>query len=360
MQRILQRFFFCFKYFDHCAGFSMSYMNDVSFLNQISSRLLLFKKVSDSTWNCRCPICGDSKKDPRKARGFFFRGSDCLFFKCHNCGISKSFSGILKMIDSALYKEYLFRTMSQNPGRPQMLNKIAPLHPEIDMTTVSGCTMFDSHITTDESNLVVQFLSKRLIPRGQWHRLGWAHSIEEFYKSFPEEVHTPRISTDYTALIIPLVARGNTIPFGYQARRIDGLEPRYVTTIIDKRARRLFGYELVKLGWKHYVVEGPLDSLFLENSYAVCGSDMKDQVGNPNAVFVLDCEPRNNQIVKKYKGLIDLGAKVCMLPRHYDGLDINDLVLGGLDPKNEIIPLINANTYSGLTAQIYFETWRKV
>jgi len=50
----------------------MSLYVDQKYLNLISNRLPLFKKKKDNTYNCRCIICGDSKKKKSKARGYFF------------------------------------------------------------------------------------------------------------------------------------------------------------------------------------------------------------------------------------------------------------------------------------------------
>ena len=63
-----------------------------------------------------------------------------------------------------------------------------------------------------------------------------------------------------------------------------------------------------------YVVEGPLDSLFIPNTIAmvgaVCGQILL--VSTHRNDFVLDNEPRNPQIVNYNKKLIDMGHNVCM------------------------------------------------
>ena len=59
---------------------------------QIASRVRNFKRMNDTTWNWSCDVCGDSRKDTRKAR--FFAGSKnngALLVYCHNCGYSASF-----------------------------------------------------------------------------------------------------------------------------------------------------------------------------------------------------------------------------------------------------------------------------
>ena len=132
-----------------------------------------------------------------------------------------------------------------------------------------------------------------------------------------------------------------------------------MTVLSDKNEHRIFGAEQVNKTKPFYVVEGPIDSFFLDNSVAVCGSDL-GIVDHPNAIFILDCEPRNQQIVNKVKKLIDRGSKVCLLPpEEYYGMDLNDIVKN--DPGINLEELINNHIVSGaMTALVHFNRWRKV
>ena len=76
---------------------------DVKYINLISSRLSKFKKVKPNLYNCRCPICGDSKKNKNKARGYFYQVKNNTNYKCHNCGVNISFNNFLKEIDSTTH-----------------------------------------------------------------------------------------------------------------------------------------------------------------------------------------------------------------------------------------------------------------
>ena len=51
----------------------------------------------------RCPICGDSKKNPRKKRGYFFLSSSSYY--CFNCGVSMSGMQFLKHIAGAEFED---------------------------------------------------------------------------------------------------------------------------------------------------------------------------------------------------------------------------------------------------------------
>ena len=92
----------------------MSVYLDRKYLQLVSSRLPLFKRKSDNTYNCRCIICGDSQKKKTKARGYFFTNKTDLTYKCHNCGASMGFSSFLKMLDVSVYGQYALEKMEEN------------------------------------------------------------------------------------------------------------------------------------------------------------------------------------------------------------------------------------------------------
>ena len=88
--------------------FINNYRIDVQFLQRLSFQLDRFSKKSDGLWNCRCPICGDSKKDKSKRRGFFGKVDSRINYFCQNCNANMPISQVLKLLDDNLYREYLF------------------------------------------------------------------------------------------------------------------------------------------------------------------------------------------------------------------------------------------------------------
>ena len=69
---------------------------DSRFIGLLSPRLEKFKKVKNNLYNFRCPICGDSKKNKNKTRGYLYQVKANTNYKCHNCGASMSFNNFLK------------------------------------------------------------------------------------------------------------------------------------------------------------------------------------------------------------------------------------------------------------------------
>ena len=69
---------------------------DSKFIGLISPRLEKFKRVKSNLYNFRCPICGDSKKNKTKTRGYLYTMKANVNYKCHNCGASMSLESCLK------------------------------------------------------------------------------------------------------------------------------------------------------------------------------------------------------------------------------------------------------------------------
>ena len=106
-----------------------------------------------------------------------------------------------------------------------------------------------------------------------------------------------------------------------------------------------------------YITEGPLDSLFIPNAIAMCGSDVHlGDWGISNRVWVYDNEPRNPQIVDRIRRTIDSGDPVVIWPKGIGQKDLNDMVLAG----HNVQDLIESNVYQGLEAKLKLSQWKRV
>ena len=106
-----------------------------------------------------------------------------------------------------------------------------------------------------------------------------------------------------------------------------------------------------------YIVEGPIDSLFLDNCIAVAGADVPSM--DCDFTIIFDNEPRNRELLKQIKKNIDKGYNICIWPDSIKHKDINDMILGGYT-KVQIQEIINDNTFHGAAAQLRFTKWKKV
>ena len=107
-----------------------------------------------------------------------------------------------------------------------------------------------------------------------------------------------------------------------------------------------------------YVVEGPIDSLFLDNCIATAQSDLRVSEKD-NSVLIPDNEPRNSEVVKQIGKYIDEKYKVVIWPSDIKEKDINEMILSG-KTERDIKDIIARNTFDGLLAKTKLSQWRKV
>ena len=127
--------------------------------------------------------------------------------------------------------------------------------------------------------------------------------------------------------------------------------------MLNDEAPKIYGLDNIRTDAPVYVTEGPFDSTFIRNSIAMCGADADvGSWGINDAVWIYDNEPRNSEIVSRIERTIDRGEKDVIWPSNVREKDINDMVLAGHHPQR----LVESNTYSGLTAKVQFNTWKKI
>jgi hypothetical protein len=159
-------------------------------------------------------------------------------------------------------------------------------------------------------------------------------------------------------MVIPFRKRDGEI-FAYQGRAFGDEPQKYITIILDSEYPKVFGMDKVDFSKTVYVVEGPIDSLFLENSVAVAQSDLRLPDYKDKVVLIPDNEPRNKQITSQIERFIDEGYSVVLWPQGLKQKDINDMILDGKTPA-EIQMIIHSNTFFGLQAKTVFNNWKKI
>ena len=235
----------------------MSSYIDLKFIDELSLRLSQFKKKGDYLFNFRCPHCGDSKKSKTKARAYFYRIKNDMFFKCHNCGEGQNLQNFIKYIDPSMSERY------------------------------------------------------------------------------------------------------NGDVFAFQGRAFGKEQPKYLTIKLDDTKDKIYGLENLNLQQHIHIVEGPIDSMFIDNSIACAGADLKfDRVTPENITYIFDNEPRNKEIVKRMYDIVEEGFNLVVWPDDMRHKDINDLIISGMS-KNEVSNLISTNTYSKLEAVAKLNYFKK-
>ena len=140
---------------------------------------------------------------------------------------------------------------------------------------------------------------------------------------------------------------------------------RYVTLRTnDSQSKLIFGMDRLDKNSHIYLVEGPIDSLFIKNCVASGDANLaltadSLNISTDKITLIYDNEPRNKEILKLMQNAINLRFNVVIWPDTIQGKDINEMVMGGI-ASDEIEKIISNNTFSGLEAQTKFVFWKKL
>jgi transcription elongation factor Elf1 len=330
---------------------------DAKYVGQISYKLRNFKKKNDYYWNFSCPICGDSKKNELKARGFVYKNQDRLVYKCHNCGVSTSIGGLLKQLDPLVYNEYLLERYKENTSKYMPYANVKEVVPEI-APEISTDLIKAGAQSIQSNQEALQYVMSRKIPTERWKDLYYVPKFKEFVNNL--KYTFPDTTYDAPRLIIPFFDEdGKCIAF--QGRAFGKEMPKYVTIKLNDKKEKIYGLDRMDHNKRIYVTEGPIDSMFIPNAIAVAGAgfDTKfiDAIKD-NATLIMDNEPRSKEITKFIEKLIDNNYTVCLWPDTIQEKDINEMVLTGKSIES-IMDTINTNTFQGMEAKLQFTQWRK-
>ena len=318
---------------------------DSKFIGLVSPKLHKFKRVKSNLYNFRCPICGDSKKNKSKTRGYLYAVKANTNFKCHNCGASMSLNNFLKQVDPAVHKQYVMEKFKGgHTGRNFVIDQ-----PDIKFEAPKFKKKLKLPKASDYPRPAGYLTARKLNPDDFYYAEHFKKFVNSLKQTFDDTTH------DEERIIIPLYYEKNLI--GLQGRSINPNPVKYITVMLDDDAPKIYGLDNIRKDAPVYITEGPFDSTFIRNSIAMCGADANvDRWGISNPVWIYDNEPRNIEIVRRIGNTIDSGDPVVIWPESIDDKDINDMVMSGLDVQS----VIESNTYSGLEAKLKFTTWKKI
>lgn len=226
--------------------------------------------------NIRCNVCGDSDKDKTKKRGYIIwdHKRDIVYYKCFNegdcaaAGEGNSWSGSrwLKQFYPTMYKKYLYELLGNNENlslsdKKSELKKINENH-KIDNEELGAVKHFRPIMST--SNEIFKTAREqcklRGIPRSTY---------KDFFVSIDGKYNK--------RLIIPFYDSNGRIYY-YQARALyDWQSPKYLNRTLG-RDSAIYGYYTADTSKCVTVLEGPIDSMFVQNSIAVLGLTWTDEV----------------------------------------------------------------------------------
>jgi len=304
-----------------------------------------FKKVKNNLFNFRCPICGDSKKNKSKTRGYFYTIKADVNFRCHNCGASMTFSNFLKEIDTVLHKQYVFeRFKDGKSGRGTVVEE-----PKFNFQPPEFKQKIDLP-KADSNERAKEYLERRKLNPSDFYYTSkfkaWTNSHKKTFDDF---------NYDEPRIIIPLFYKKSWI--GFQGRSLGPNSVKYITVIFNENSPKIYGLDNIRTDAPVFVTEGPFDSTFIRNSIAMCGADGDvGKWGVSTPVWVYDNEPRSKEITSRISNNITNGESVVIWPNQIKEKDINDMVLAGHDVQS----IVESNIYNGLEAKLQFTNWKRI
>ena len=368
---------------------------DLKYIGLISSRLERYKVRNHSPLkaNFRCPYCSDSRKSKTKTRGWLLEKSDGkLIYYCHNCFKSVIFTTFLSDMDTTLYNEYIVEKFINGKSETNM--KFGNEKPKGVVSKSSGMTRilsiddeeieFDDREEEDDideldyrlaeikciddmpfEHPAVQYVVERKIPRNKFDSLFYVPKFKKWTnKLLPNKFDNKSLERDEPRLIIPFVDK-NGVLFGYTGRSFDPkTDLRYVTIMLDETKTKFYGLNKVDMTKQYYVLEGTLDSLFIDNAMAMSGADARIETlpNKENAVIVFDNEPRNPDIHARMEDAMSMGFKVLFWPSSIHNKDVNNMILNEDLTTSDINGIVSdkSNQYTGMEGQVKLAQWKRV
>jgi|APSaa5957512535_1039671.scaffolds.fasta_scaffold18071_6 transcription elongation factor Elf1 len=338
----------------------MSYI-DNSYIMRMSYKFDMFVKKKESLYNFRCPLCGDSQKNKVKSRGFIYLKKNNYFYMCHNCGASMTLKNFIKIVDKPLYDEYVMDLWKEGKSiSNKKIKKEVAVKYDMDFSYKKVKSFnYDNVVKLselDENHTALKYIKNRKITK-----------LQSLYYSDDFKLMVDSILPNNTYSLIKNDPR-IVIPFyddkynliAIQGRSIGDSSIRYITIKVKDDSLKIYGMDTVDDTNMVYVLEGPLDSLFVDNSVAMAGSDCDldifkkfDDVG-----FIYDNEPRNIQIVKKMEKVIEHEYGVLIWPDEINEKDINDMIINGYT-EEDLQKVISNNVKYGLSAKACLNQWKR-
>jgi hypothetical protein len=267
-----------------------------------------------------------------------------------------AFSTFLKDIDQNLYNEYNLENYSDkhfSNNKPTFKFE-QPVFKTKTQKHLSKILTNLKDIEWDNEHEAVKFCKDRNIPVDKFNQIYFIDDISKI--SYFNEDYKTSIKTKEPRIVFPFYDDKNNLT-GLTCRAIRGEALRYITVKVIDDKPLIYGLDSVDQKNIVYVVEGPIDSLFLNNSIAIAGTSLtKLNNIDLDTVMIYDNQPRNKQVCNQIEKAIDNQYKVCIWPQNLVEKDINDMVNCNINVQK----IIRENVFCGLEAKMKFMGWKRI
>ena len=143
------------------------------------------------------------------------------------------------------------------------------------------------------------FVDERKIPTIYHSKLFVCPNFMRFSNGLvPNKFSKDALAHDETRLLIPFLDSNKSL-HAYQGRSLRANSAvKYITIVLEESVPKLYGLDTVDTNKTIYVLEGPIDSMFVPNAIATAGGDLVSAVKSLNKndlVIVYDNEPRSDR-----------------------------------------------------------------
>jgi hypothetical protein len=256
-----------------------------------------------------------------------------------------------------MVKEYTLECFAETGNKqPESEKKPAFEHPTY-MKAGSPLLKLKKISQLEHNHPAKEYVESRMIPTKFHSKLFYCSKFAAWTNCMiPGKLNAEK---DTPRLIIPFLDKDGQL-FGYQGRSFNPNDKiRYITIMLEDRLKT-FGLDTLDQTKQFFIVEGPIDSMFLPNAIAMAGADMNNkEFLNDNAVYVYDNEPRNPDIVKRMGKVLERGDALCIWPQDMQYKDINDMIIAGITQK-ELLAIVQNNIYKGLAGLMKYNEWKKI
>lgn len=359
---------------------------DMMFMRRASVYLEKFKDVGNGVYNMRCPICGDSRKDKTKARGYLVDKGENVIYHCHNCGSPevRSLQKLINYLSPSLYQEYRrekfgskFKTNNkainpddlEDPSEELFIDKEFKKENNIMMKKLASEKLLRDCIPMpllEKDHKAWEYLLGRKLSEENIDKLYYLENINTLTKKIDK--YKEKTFPNFDCIMIPFVDFDGIINC-IQLRILDKrTEMRYVTLYLNEdRAKAIYGLNYIDKDRTVYACEGPINSMFLDNAIAFAGSSQSNKINFikdkiKDYVIIYDPDYKINvQLRKTIEKTINQGHSVVLYDDKYFSTDddINDVVKRLGWTKEELMTYIKSRTFSGLSAKLELSKYDK-
>lgn len=333
-----------------------------------------FTKLGQHKYSFRCPICGDSKKDPTKKRGYASKQKvkGGLVVMCHNCGGVWSYSYFLKIVDPLMFEsyrkeviEYKFQT-----GKKKHASEVKQEISKNILIPTLKKELILSEWLEPLNEKCIDYLKGRNIEESKWSSFYYSKNFKKFINAYyiPNKFSN---EDECDEGIVTVIKNKDEHIIGFQVRFLNSNDKRFrhLTIKIDEKEELYFGFDSVSNFDTIVLTEGIFDALSVEGGCAMMRTTFKDEYlkesfPNKKFIVVLDNEPKNPEVVNAYKKVVEMSSNFGLFfwPNSLKGKvkDLNELKVKSKSDSSNMLKFVKSNAkFDKLQKQFNFMLWSK-